>query len=82
MAPTELIVASGAAVIVPTLAAPLLAKVPGGAVGQVVAGAALIYGGTKVGHGMAKAAMIGTGAGLAISALAAMVLKPAATATQ
>ena len=81
MAPTDLMLAGASAVLVPTLAEPLLRKIPGGNVGFAVAGAVMIYGGTKVTNGHMKALLVGTGAGIVVAALASYIIKPAATAT-
>lgn len=65
MAPTHLIVASASAVIVPVLAAPLVTKIPGGAIGFIVVGAAIVFAGSKwLDGGMAGAVVVGAGAGL------------------
>lgn len=80
MAPTELLAAGAAAVIVPAFAGGLLSKIPGGAIGQIALGAGLIYVSGKT-QGMAKGVLVGTAAGIIATNLVGMFVKPSVTAT-
>jgi len=66
MVQTQLAVAGMSAVIIPTLAAPLISRLPGGAPGALVVGTLAVYGGSKL-DGLAGAIVVGTGAGLIAS---------------
>lgn len=80
MVATELIAAAASATLVPTFAGPVLSKVPGGPIGALVVGAAMVYFGSKL-NGVAKGVVVGAGAGLVVANVAALVLRPAATAS-
>lgn len=67
---------------VPSLASGLIAKIPGGAVGAGIAGAALVYlGSTSKVDGVLKGVMVGSGAGLATIAVLQLVFGGKQTVT-
>jgi hypothetical protein len=83
MAPTELIAASAGAVLAPTFLGPFVAKLPGGAIGAIAAGAAGVYFGARMKEGgLVKGLLVGASAGIAISAIASMVIGQKVTASQ
>lgn len=80
MVATNLVAASAAAVLVPAFAGPVVSKIPGGAIGVVVLGAAMVYFGGKMDH-VGGAIVVGAGAGLLVSSLAPIVLGNRSTVT-
>lgn len=78
---TELLAASAGAVLAPAFAGPILARIPGGQIGQLAAGVAGVYFGSKIKNGIVKGAVVGAGAGIVVSALMAFVIRPTAQVT-
>lgn len=82
MAPTELLAASAGAVLAPTFLGGLIARIPGGPLGAIAVGAAGVWAGSRMKEGgILKGVLIGAAAGIAISGIAQMVIRPQATAT-
>jgi hypothetical protein len=78
---TSSIAAGAGAILLPTFAGSLLARVPGGLAGQMILGVGLIYGGSKVKEGLVKPLLVGAGAGIVLSNLAALVIGQKARAS-
>lgn len=71
--PVSTIAVAASAVLVPTFAAPYIAKIPGGALGAIGLGVAMIYFGRKM-DGLGAAVVLGTGAGLLTGQVVNLVL--------
>ena len=80
MVATHLVAASAAAVLVPAFAGPVVSKIPGGAIGVLALGAAMVYFGGKMDH-IGGSLVVGAGAGLLVTSLAPIVLGNRSTVT-